>query len=217
MATPRQLDEMTSALPLDVRLFPATTQRLIELHKALVFVVSCLRQGKFGTEQGPLAIKNIEISCCAASIAHKRYVDRFLQIFYRLFLALADHVVFVIANQRIRDIAECVLNGLLVTNQSLPLFRFGVAEIVSQCTTLEDRLCGCRRVASDPQRRGDMRSSKLAMPKCRAARAEKLERLLKTLLWQRQCWHWQLSQQSSSALWMSGLRSSNCEGRPVGN
>ena len=60
---------------------------------------------KFGTEQGPLAIKDFEIGCCAASIAHERYVHRFLQIFYGLLLALAEHVVFVIANQRIRDIA----------------------------------------------------------------------------------------------------------------
>src|ERR1700722_14524510 len=103
------------------RLFPATTQRLIELHKALVLVVSCLRHREFGTEQGPLAIKDIEIGCCAASIAHERNVDRLLEILHRLFLSLASDAVLVVADQRIRNIAECALNGLLVTNQSLPL------------------------------------------------------------------------------------------------
>ncbi len=123
-----------------VGLFPTTTQRFIELDKALVFVVSCLRQGEFGIEKRPLAIKDLEIIRRAASIAHERHVDRFLKILNRLFLALADSVVFVIANQGVRNIAERALNGLLVADQGLPSCGLRVAQIVAQVATLENRL-----------------------------------------------------------------------------
>src|SRR5882757_4304152 len=60
------------------RLFPAAAQCFIELDKALVLVVSRLCQRKFGSKERSLAIKDREISCGSAFVAHERHVDRFL-------------------------------------------------------------------------------------------------------------------------------------------
>jgi hypothetical protein len=43
----------------------------MELHQALVFVVSRPRQGEFVIEQGPLAIEHIDIIRRPTSIAHE--------------------------------------------------------------------------------------------------------------------------------------------------
>jgi hypothetical protein len=81
-----------------------------------------------------------------------------LKILDSLLLALADAVVFVIANQSVRNIAERTLNRLLVADESLPLLRLGVAQIVTQCTTFKDRLGKCRCIGSDSQWSRDIRA-----------------------------------------------------------
>src|ERR1700739_3975515 len=60
------------------RLFPAAAECFIELDKALVLVVSRLRQRKFGSKERSLAIKDRDISGGSTFVAHERYVDGFL-------------------------------------------------------------------------------------------------------------------------------------------
>jgi hypothetical protein len=49
-------------------------------------------------------------------------------------------VVFLIANQRVGDIAEGALDGVPVADQDLPFLGFGLAQIISQVATIEQRL-----------------------------------------------------------------------------
>src|SRR5690349_8455566 len=105
----------------NVGLLPAAAEGLIELHKALVFVIARLRQTQFSTEQGPLAIEDVEISRRAASITHQRNADRLLKVLHGLLLPLAGAMVFLIANQGVRNIAERPLDRLLIADQGLPI------------------------------------------------------------------------------------------------
>ena len=89
-----------------------------------------------------------------------------------MLLLFADFVVFVIANQSVRNIAERALNRLLVADESLPLLGLGVAQIVTQFTTFEDRLRKFRCIGSDSQWSGDIRAGKLAMTESRPPGAE---------------------------------------------
>src|SRR5258708_18765125 len=110
---------------------------------------------------------------CPAAISHERHFDRFLEILDSLLLALADCVVFVVANQSVRNITERALDGLLIGDQSLPFLRLRIPQIVAQRAALKDRLAQTSRVASYSERSRNIPSRKCAMSESCAARAKK--------------------------------------------
>src|SRR5260370_16225049 len=75
------------------RLFPAAAQCFIELDKTLVFVVSRLRQRKFGSKERSLAIEDREISGGSGLVTPALYAYRFPSILHRPVLALAGLVI----------------------------------------------------------------------------------------------------------------------------
>jgi len=73
-----------------------------------------------------------------------------LEISHSLFLALADSMVFVVANQGVRYIAECSLDRLSIADQRLPVLKLGISQVVAKVAALEEGLAQARPVAVDP-------------------------------------------------------------------
>src|SRR5437868_12801774 len=70
-----------------------------------------------------------------------RETSRILRRIHEELLLLAKFLRLAIRNQRVGDIAERVLNGLLIEKQALLLPGFGEVEIRPQLHTSEDWLC----------------------------------------------------------------------------
>ena len=104
-------------------LLPAASKRLIELHKALIFVTPRLRQSELGIVERALTIEDLEIGGDASPVARKREVYRVLQVVDSFSLANPHLMIFLISDQGIGDITEGPLDGLLVSNQGLLVLR----------------------------------------------------------------------------------------------
>ena len=119
---------------------PAAAKRAIELHETLILVATRLRKSEFRGKERPLAVQDFEISGGAALVAHDGEADRLGQVSYGLLLANSHLMKFLISDQGIGHISEGVLNGLLVSDQSLLVLRFGQMQVPPKCTPREDGL-----------------------------------------------------------------------------
>ena len=87
-------------------LLPAASERLVELHKALLLAAASLGQREVGAVQRALAVENFEISGDAFSVAGKRQVDRVLQVSYGFFFAKTISMMLLVTDQCVGDIAK---------------------------------------------------------------------------------------------------------------
>jgi hypothetical protein len=104
---------MFTARP-ELLLLPSTTERLVELHEALIFVAARGGPNELGIEQRPLPVEHFEICGNAALVTHFGEADRLGQIIHGLFPPDAHFMEFLKANQGVGYITECVLNCFFV-------------------------------------------------------------------------------------------------------
>src|SRR5689334_22158300 len=82
-------------------------------------------------------------------------------------------MVFVVPYQSIGNIAECTLDGLLIADQSLPVLRLGISQIIAERAALKNRLRRAGRVTSYSERSPDTRSKEGTMTPRPTSGAEK--------------------------------------------
>jgi hypothetical protein len=105
---------------MDKRLvLPASAESSVKLHETLVLGAARLRECEFSGKERPLAVQDFEISGGASVVAHIGQADGLLQVLDGILLANSDLMKFLIPDQGIGYIAERLLNGLSVRDQSL--------------------------------------------------------------------------------------------------
>src|SRR5258708_12918325 len=119
---------------------PTAAKSTVELHETMLLVATRLRQSEFRGKERPLAVEHVEIGGRAALVAQDGEADRLRQVAYGLLLANSHLVQFLISDQCVRHIAESVLNGLLVGNQSLLVLRLAPMQVPAKSPTPKTRL-----------------------------------------------------------------------------
>src|SRR5579862_7436173 len=82
-------------------------------------------------------------------------------------------MVFLIADQRIRRIAESVLNRLPISDERLSLDRLSQPQIAFQCPASKNRLAHLRTVGPETKLRGHQARKGAASAECSASRSSK--------------------------------------------
>ena len=132
-------------------MLPASAEGAVELDETLVFGAASLSQSELGGKKRTLAVEDFEERGGTARVAHVGEADGFLQVGDGLFLAHANLVEFLVADEGVGNVAEGVLNGLLVGEQSLLMLRFGQFEISAESAAGENRLADLRAVGPDSE------------------------------------------------------------------
>ena len=102
---------------------PASAKCPVKLHETLVFGTARLGECEFSGKERPLAIQDLEISRATSLVAQVGKSDGLLQVRDGILLSNADLMEFLVADQRIGDVAERALNGLPVRGQRLFVLR----------------------------------------------------------------------------------------------
>src|SRR5882762_9301017 len=152
-------------------LLPTAAKRPIELYETLVLVASRRRQSELRSKKRPLTVQHFEISGGTTLVAHDGEADRLLQIFHDLFLANSHLMKFLICDQGIGHISEGVLNGLLVSDQSLLVLRFGQMQVPPKCTPCENGPTHLDAAGPNSGLGVHQAREKTTAPKCAASRA----------------------------------------------
>src|SRR6202789_1865105 len=145
--------EVAGGSNVDGLLLPASAQCAIKLHEVLVFGAARLGECEFSGKERPLAVQDFEISRGAASVTHDGEANRLRQVSNGLLLANSHLMRFLISDQGIGHISEGVLNGLLVSNQSLLVLRFSKMQVSLQRTPRENGLAHLGAVRPDTELR----------------------------------------------------------------
>src|SRR5258708_27124467 len=150
---------------------PTAAKSTVELHETMLLVATRLRQSEFRGKERPLAVEHVEIGGRAALVAQDGEADRLRQVAYGLLLANSHLVQFLISDQCVGHIAESVLNGLLVGNQSLLVRRIGQMQVSAKCATRENGLSYLSAVGPDARLRAHHTCENTAAAKRAAPRA----------------------------------------------
>ena len=114
-APPRGATVMERVTEWSALLLPTAAQRVVELDKRKALVQTGAGQVQLGREIIGLVGQHFQIARRAAAIAHFGKIRRALRRGREQFLVLAKLAVFRVGNQRIGNLAERGLNGLLIS------------------------------------------------------------------------------------------------------
>ena len=132
-------------------LLPAAAEGTVELNETLVFGAAGAGESEFGAEEGALAIQDFEIRGGATSVAHIGQADGLDEVRNAIFLADADLVALLVADECIGNISEHVLNGLAVGDQRLLVLRFGDSQVAAKSSAGENGLAHLGAVGPDSE------------------------------------------------------------------
>src|SRR5207249_10665970 len=111
---------------------PATAERFVELHDRRELVSCGPREIDLGSEELPLRIEDVQVRADAVFVAKVRDVERALSGLHTRLLLSADVAGLGPEDQRVFDLAERLLDRLLVLNQRLLLSCLGCAEVAAE-------------------------------------------------------------------------------------
>src|SRR5579863_1516712 len=121
-------------------LLPAAAEGTVKLNETLVFGTASTGESELGAEERALAIQDFEIRGGATSVAHIGQADGLDEVCNAIFLADADLVALLVADERIGNISERVLNRLAVGEQRLLVLRFGDVQVPAKSSAGENGL-----------------------------------------------------------------------------
>src|SRR5207245_3774802 len=119
---------------------PPPTQGVVQLHQREELVQLRLRQPELGRERPRVAIEDLEIARGAAPVALLRQREGIPRRVGKELLLLAELAVLAVRNERVGDLAERLLDGLLVHDERLLLLRLGELDPGGKPATGEYRL-----------------------------------------------------------------------------
>ena len=152
-------------------LLPAAAEGTVELNETLVFSTASTSESEFGAEEGALAIEDFEIRGGATSVAHIGQADRLDEVRNAIFLADADLVALLVADECIGNISERVLDRLAVGDQRLLVLRFGDVQVAAKSSAGENGLAHVGAVGPDSELRTHQAGEGAAASKRAAAGA----------------------------------------------
>src|SRR5438105_3406927 len=119
---------------------PPSTEGVVQLHQREKLVQLRLRQTELGREGPRVAVQDFEIARRPSPVALVRQSKGIPRRNGQKLLLLAEFAVLAVPDQRIGDLAERLLDGLLVHDQRLFLLRFGELDSRGDPAASEDRL-----------------------------------------------------------------------------
>ena len=96
-------------------LLPPSPQCVVELHQRQPFIALGLCQAELGIEVACVAVKHFKITGGATAIANICQSSCILRGRVEQLLLLPEFLILTVSNQRVRDFAESLLDGLLVS------------------------------------------------------------------------------------------------------
>ena len=191
-------------------MLPASTERAIDFDESGQLRAVGLGQTKLRREESGVSVEHLQVARHAASIAKVRETARILRGNEQQPLLLAELAQLSITDQSIRHLAECLLHCLLVDQLRFESPCFGQLHLRTEPAGGEHRLEGADatdQMVVAPEKSADnerLRTARAREGDCGkyAAFATPTSAFAAT--------------SSSSARWISGLRSSSADGSPAG-
>lgn len=132
------------ALGLGVVRLPTAAKGAVNLDNTQEFVAARLGKEKFGVEQLLLVVEHFEITCHATFITVRREARRIAVRLSQVTLLDVKFLAALIRDERVRHLAERVLNGLLITGKRFLKIRTSERKVCLQSSAGEQREADCR-------------------------------------------------------------------------